>query len=102
MNNRCKNDDKAMISFTEVKDAGIVNFISSNLNLEFIPQVQLVVKQLVAQLPASNRTTFFFFICDNSYHLKDFLERGKIMECNNKHFVLPFRYIRKKVCFSSI
>ncbi len=55
-----------MISFSEVKDVGTVYFISSNLNLAFIPQVQLVVKQLVAQLPASNRTTFFFFICDNS------------------------------------
>ena len=74
--------------------------VSSNLSLEYLPQVQLIVKQLVAKLSCSNRTTIFFFICDNSYHLKDILGRGKPMELLGEElFALPFRYIRKKVLY---
>jgi hypothetical protein len=71
--------------------------LSSVIGLpESVPCVHVTVKLIEARV-RGGKSTYFFFFGNNSYHIKDVLERTRKIDKIDEYFVLPCKYFTRKV-----
>lgn len=82
------------------KSTGLnLNTLSDVLSpcLQSASTVFMEVKILEGRIQGAQSATYFLFICENFFHIRNILERGSSIELVKEQFVLPCRYVLRQV-----